>query len=110
MAAVNGAYASWSGDRIGTLEPGKRADMMLLNLQNIEEPYLDPEVSVVDAVVHRGRSVDVDTVMVEHYRHIASQIAAVTSRGFSQLDHMHAPSLRKQRSIGKPQVHRVYHG
>ncbi len=46
MAAVNGAYASWSGDRIGTLEPGKRADMMLLNLQNIGEPYLDPEVSV----------------------------------------------------------------
>ncbi|MFB3119036.1 MAG: hypothetical protein ACE1Y2_00745, partial [Stenotrophomonas maltophilia] len=45
--------------------PGKRADMILLNLQNIEEPYLDPEVSVVDAVVHRGRSVDVDTVMVD---------------------------------------------
>ena len=65
MATVNGAYASWFGDRIGTLEPGKRADMILLNLQNIEEPYLDPEVSVVDAVVHRGRSVDVDTVMVD---------------------------------------------
>jgi 5-methylthioadenosine/S-adenosylhomocysteine deaminase len=65
MATVNGAYASWFGDRIGTLEPGKRADMVLLNLQNIEEPYLDPEVSVVDAVVHRGRSIGVDTVMVE---------------------------------------------
>ena len=65
MATVNGAYASWFGDRIGTLEPGKRADMILLNLQNMEEPYLDPEVSVVDAVVHRGRSVDVDTVMVD---------------------------------------------
>jgi 5-methylthioadenosine/S-adenosylhomocysteine deaminase len=65
MATVNGAYVSWFGDRIGTLEPGKRADMILLNLQNIEEPYLDPEVSVVDAVVHRGRAVDVDTVMVD---------------------------------------------
>ena len=65
MATVNGAYASWFGDRIGTLEPGKRADMILLNLQNIEEPYLDPEVSIVDAVVHRGRSMDVDTVMVD---------------------------------------------
>ena len=42
MATVNGAYASWFGDRIGTLEPGKRADMILLNLQNMEEPYLDP--------------------------------------------------------------------
>ena len=65
MATVNGAYASWFGDRIGTLEPGKRADMVLLNLQNIEEPYLDPDVSIVDAVVHRGRSIDVDTVMVD---------------------------------------------
>ena len=39
--------------------------MILLNLQNIEEPYLDPNVSIVDAVVHRGRSMDVDTVMVD---------------------------------------------
>ena len=65
MATANGAYASWFGDRIGTLEPGKRADIVLLNLQNIEEPYLDPDVSIVDAVVHRGRSIDVDTVMVD---------------------------------------------
>ena len=65
MATANGAYASWFGDRVGTLEAGKRADLVLLNLQNIEEPYLDPDVSIVDAVVHRGRSTDVDTVMVD---------------------------------------------
>jgi cytosine/adenosine deaminase-related metal-dependent hydrolase len=65
MATVNGAYASGFGDRIGTLEPGKRADMILVNLQNIEEPFLDPTVSTVDAVVHRGRAIDVDTVIVD---------------------------------------------
>jgi cytosine/adenosine deaminase-related metal-dependent hydrolase len=65
MATVHGAYASWFGDRIGTLEPGKRADMVLLNLENITEPYLDPDVSIVDAVVQRGRSIDVDTVIVD---------------------------------------------
>jgi 5-methylthioadenosine/S-adenosylhomocysteine deaminase len=65
MATVNGAYASWFGDRIGTLERGNRADLVLLDLQNIQEPYLDPRVSVVDAVVHRGRGVDVDTVLVD---------------------------------------------
>lgn len=53
------------GDRIGTLEQGKRADMVLLDLRNIEEPYLDPEVSIVDAVIHRGRSIDVETVIVD---------------------------------------------
>ena len=65
MATANGAYASWFGDRIGTLEPGKRADLVLLDLRNIEEPFLDPSVSVVDALVHRGRGIDVDTVMVD---------------------------------------------
>ncbi len=65
MATVNGAHISGFGDRIGTLEIGKRADIVLLNLQNIEEPYLDPDVSIVDAVIHRGRGIDVDTVMVD---------------------------------------------
>ena len=65
MATVNGAHISGFGDRIGTLEPGKRADIVLLNLQNIEEPYLDPNVSIVDAVIHRGRGIDVETVMVD---------------------------------------------
>jgi 5-methylthioadenosine/S-adenosylhomocysteine deaminase len=64
MATVNGASAAGFGDAIGTLEVGKQADMVLLDLRRIEEPYLDPEVSMVDAVIHRGRSVDVDTVIV----------------------------------------------
>jgi cytosine/adenosine deaminase-related metal-dependent hydrolase len=65
MGTENGAYASWFGDRVGTLEPGKRADITLLHLRNIEEPFLDPGVSIVDAVVHRGRAIDVDTVIVD---------------------------------------------
>lgn len=65
MATVNGARDSGFDDRIGNLEPGKRADIVLINLQNIEEPYLNSEVSIVDAVIHRGRSIDVDTVMVD---------------------------------------------
>ena len=86
MATENGAYASWFGDgsrdgsstalpsphhtggivpRIGTLAPGKRADLALVDLRNIEEPFLDPESPVVDALVHRGRGIDVDTVMVD---------------------------------------------
>ena len=65
MATVNGAYSSWFGDRIGTLELGKRADLVLLDIRNIEEPYLDPEVSVVESAIHRGRAIDVDSVMVD---------------------------------------------
>ena len=65
MATANGAYSSWFGDRIGSLDVGKRADLVLLDLRNIEEPYLDPEVSIVEAAIHRGLASDVDTVMVD---------------------------------------------
>ena len=65
MATVNGAYASSFGDRVGEMKVGKRADVVLMNLEKIENRYLNPEVSIVDAVVHRGRSVDIDTVIVE---------------------------------------------
>ena len=65
MATANGAYATGFGDQVGTLEPGKRADLILVDLKNIEEPFLDPLVSVVDAVVHRGRGIDVETVMID---------------------------------------------
>jgi len=65
MATINGALNCQYGDRVGTLEAGKRADMVLINLHNIEEPYLEPGVSIVDAVVQRGRSVDVETVMID---------------------------------------------
>lgn len=65
MATVNGAHASGLGDSVGTLEKGKKADIVLLDLHHIEEPYLDPGVAIVDAVLHRGRGIDVDTVMVD---------------------------------------------
>ena len=65
MATEHGAYASWFGDKVGTLEPGKRADLVLMNLRNIEYPYIDPDISIVEAVVYRGRSQDVETVMVD---------------------------------------------
>jgi len=64
MATVNGARAAGFGD-VGTLEPGQRADMVLLSLRHIEEPYLDEGVPIVDAVVHRARVLDVDTVLID---------------------------------------------
>ena len=119
MATVNGAYASWFGDRIGTLEPGKRADMILLNLQNIEEPYLDPEVSVVDAVVHRGRSVDVDTVMVDGEIIMRDkQLTKVDKEGLfaelkKELDRPLSPSETERRELSRlvePHLRQFYIG
>ena len=65
MATVSGASATFFGDRVGALEPGKRADMVLVSLDRITEPYLDSETDIVDALVYRGKESDVDTVIVE---------------------------------------------
>ena len=65
MATVNGAKATFFADAVGTLEKGKRADLIMLNLDHITEPYLDANTNIVDAVLYRGRGLDVDTVIVD---------------------------------------------
>ena len=49
---------------VGTLEPGKKADIILIKLDRIERPYMNPDVPIVDAVIHRIRDIDVDTVII----------------------------------------------
>ena len=65
MATVNGAKATLFDSQVGTLEPGKRADAVLVDLNSITEPYLHPDTDMVDALVYRGRASDVDTVIVD---------------------------------------------
>ena len=64
LATVNGAKVAFFDD-VGTIEPGKRADLVLVNLERIEDPYLHPDTDIVDALVYRGKGLDVDTVMVD---------------------------------------------
>jgi 5-methylthioadenosine/S-adenosylhomocysteine deaminase len=64
MATENGALTTGFADSIGTLEPGKAADLVLVNWQQIAYPYLDKTVPVVDAVVHRAKTSGVETVLV----------------------------------------------
>jgi len=64
MATAGGAATTGFGDRIGVIERGKAADLVLLPWKSIAYPYLDPDIGVVDAVVHRGRAAAIDTVLV----------------------------------------------
>jgi len=64
MATEHGALTTQFGAEIGTLEPGKAADMVLVDWDAIAQPYLDPDVPIVDALVHRGRTAGVRTVIV----------------------------------------------
>ena len=65
MATINGASPAFFGDQVGTLEPGKRADMALTDLGHVEDPYMHPDVNVIDAFVHRGKARYVDTVIID---------------------------------------------
>jgi 5-methylthioadenosine/S-adenosylhomocysteine deaminase len=64
MATEDGAATTPYAGQIGTLEPGKAADVVLLSWPQIAQPYLDPDTSVVDAVVHRAKASGVALVMV----------------------------------------------
>jgi 5-methylthioadenosine/S-adenosylhomocysteine deaminase len=64
MATVNGMNLLRWGDVAGTLEPGKEADLVLLDSRDFALPYLAPRQNPIDTLVYRGKSTAVDTVMV----------------------------------------------
>ena len=64
LTTVGGAKTTMFGDRIGSIEKGKGADMVLMDLERLSKPYLDSSLSIVDVVLYRGKMIDVDTVMI----------------------------------------------
>jgi cytosine/adenosine deaminase-related metal-dependent hydrolase len=64
MATEGGARTTPFGDRIGTLAPGKAADLVLFRWDQVAFPYLSDDVPVIDALVQRARTSGVDSVMV----------------------------------------------
>lgn len=65
MGTVNGSKALGWGELAGSLEPGKRADLILLDAKDFSQPYLAPQQSPVDTLITRGKSSAVDTVIVD---------------------------------------------
>jgi cytosine/adenosine deaminase-related metal-dependent hydrolase len=62
MATVNGAKAMGIADKVGSLSPGKRADMIMLRASDINMmPFVDGH----SAVLHSATTANVDTVIVD---------------------------------------------
>jgi len=63
MATINGARALGIDDKVGSIEVGKRADLVMVNLQKglHYTPFFDP----VSSVVYSASGADVDTVLVD---------------------------------------------
>lgn len=62
MATVNGAKAMGMGDTIGSIEVGKRADLILLNLDSL---HTTPQPDIVSTIVYAAETSNVETVIID---------------------------------------------
>jgi len=62
MATINGAKALGLGESIGSLEVGKKADIVLVDLS---KPHLKPLHDIYVSIVYSAHGSDVDTVIVD---------------------------------------------
>jgi len=62
MATVGGARAVGMEDKLGTLERGKLADIVLVNLDSV---HMVPNNNYVSDLVYAGSGADVDTVIID---------------------------------------------
>lgn len=61
MATINGARALLWEREIGTIEVGKKADVILIDLN---KPHLHPKNDLISALAYSVQGSDVDTVIV----------------------------------------------
>jgi cytosine/adenosine deaminase-related metal-dependent hydrolase len=84
MATVNGAYTAGLGSRTGSLTPGKRADLVLLDARS---PNLAPVIDPVAAVTLGADVSNVDTVLVDGVvRKRGGRLLADTRRAAQQVE------------------------
>jgi 5-methylthioadenosine/S-adenosylhomocysteine deaminase len=62
MATINGAKALGLGKQIGSIEIGKRADLVLMNLQSL---HTLPDYDPVSAIVYAAQTDNVETVLID---------------------------------------------
>ena len=63
MATINGAKALQMEDQIGSLEPGKKADLIMVDTRN--KLHLTPIFNIWTAAALAARGSDVELVMVD---------------------------------------------
>ncbi len=65
MGTVNAARVCGFGGEIGELKPGMKADVILIDLEEIQNnPWLSAEVDMAEAFIHRAKGIHVHTAVV----------------------------------------------
>ncbi|MBU5438993.1 amidohydrolase [Tissierella sp. MSJ-40] len=62
MATINGAKALLWSEEIGSIEVGKKADLILID---IDKPHLYPHHNIISSLAYSVQGSDVDTVIVD---------------------------------------------
>lgn len=65
MATAHGAFAAGFGGLAGTLAPGNRADVVLIDAEELVEPAALQDVSMLELVIARGYGRHVRTVIID---------------------------------------------
>lgn len=65
LATIEGAKALHLENEIGSIEVGKKADLVLLNLERANQPLLDAPENVYSAIVYSASKENVKAVMIE---------------------------------------------
>lgn len=62
MSTINGAKAMGIEDQVGSIEVGKKADFILIDM---DKPHLTPAPDPVSTIVYAANGSDVDTVVID---------------------------------------------
>jgi len=65
MATDHGARSAGFGGIVGRLEPGQRADIVLMSDEEVGRPFVNRRTPVAEAVLHRAGKQSVDKVFVD---------------------------------------------
>ncbi|HVG18190.1 MAG TPA: 5'-deoxyadenosine deaminase [Blastocatellia bacterium] len=102
MATVDGARALGLGEEVGSLEVGKRADMVLVNLDNF---HTTPRPDLVSTIVYAAEAGDVDTVIIDG-RVVMRERKLTTLDEQSVIQQARDESARMQRVLKSEADHR----
>ena len=82
MATINGALALGLGEELGSIEPGKRADLLFLSLRDLRLPLLTgmpPAREIADYVVTTATAHQISDVMIKgEFAFSGGELATIT--------------------------------
>lgn len=117
MATTNGAKTCGFDD-IGTIEVGKKADIILIDLERMmENPWISRELNIAEIFIHRGKGIDVNTVIINgeivmkdrkiltvDVELLYSEVRKAISKGIDEGQRKYAENLE----LLKPYYHKCY--